>query len=470
MRGMMSFPQTIFREYDIRGIVPDEIDEKFAYTLGQAFGTYMIERSKKVLAIGSDCRPSSPELKKALIAGLNSTGCDTIDVGVIPTPLLYYALYKLDVDGGVQITASHNPSEFNGFKLCDGKEALYGDAIRSFHTRMSKGEFATGKGHAQKYPNLMTDYLDEITRNIHMKQRRLKVVIDAGNGTAGPLAPELYRRLGCDVIELYTEMDGTFPNHHPDPVVPENLVDLIRTVKESGADLGIAFDGDSDRIGVVDENGKIIWGDRLLILYARDVLSRNPGAVIIYEVKCTMLLEEEIQKYGGTPLMWKAGHSLIKAKMKETGALLAGEMSGHMFFKERFYGYDDAIYAGARLLEILSQRDEPLSSLLADLPETYASPELRISCPDDIKFQVVHEIVNYYKTQTHLKVIDVDGARVEFQEGWGLIRASNTQPALVLRFEAKTRHALNTIKEHMVTRLKEIFESHRISTADFDHI
>ncbi len=451
----MKVNRLIFREYDIRGVVGTDIDETFAYHLGRAFARKATEHGAKTIAVGYDCRLTSPMLKDALIQGLNHSGLDVIDIGVVPTPLLYYALFNLPVEGGVQITASHNPPEFNGFKLCIGKETLYGEGIQTIRAIMEKEDYPDGKGEARGDRELIDRYIDEVRRTIQMGDRPLKVVVDAGNGTAGPVAPRLYRALGCEVVELYTDMDGTFPNHHPDPVVLENLKDLQQKVLETGADLGIGFDGDADRIGVIDESGRVIWGDQLLMIYARDLLARIPGAKIIFEVKCTMLLEEDIRKRGGVPIMWKAGHSLIKAKMLEEGALLAGEMSGHMFFKERFYGYDDAIYAGARLLEILSKTNEPLSALLKDLPTTYSTPEIRVACDDTVKFQVVERVVDAFKTRGH-RVITVDGARVVYEDGWGLLRASNTQPALVLRFEALSEEALKRIQRDFEMELRRI--------------
>lgn len=449
----------IFREYDIRGIVGKDLDEPFAYHLGKAFGSLSIVQGRKAIAVGRDCRLSSATLFRSLADGLNHSGCDVVDLGVIPTPMLYYALHVLNVDGGVQITASHNPPEFNGFKLCSGQETLYGQAIQEVRKVMEEEQYESGKGVLLTEPGLQRRYIQDIVSRLHMGPRPLRVAVDAGNGTAGPVAPELYRQLGCEVIELYTQMDGTFPNHHPDPVVPENLRELRNIVISKEAALGIGFDGDADRLGVVDDSGGIIWGDHLLILYARDILSRNPGASVIFEVKCTMLLEKEIRKHGGIPLMWKAGHSLIKAKMKETNALLAGEMSGHMFFKERYLGFDDAIYAGARLLEILSHDFQPLSALLKDLPRTYSTPEIRVNCPDNIKFHVVNEALKHFKNKG-LEVIDVDGARIQYEDGWGLVRASNTQPALVLRFEAFSERSLAWIQGNFEEVLRNIMESY----------
>lgn len=456
----MQVNSAIFREYDIRGIVGRDIDETFAYHLGRAFAVKAIDARARTVAVGYDCRQSSPMLKTALIKGLNDSGLDVIDVGIVPTPLLYYALFARPVDGGIQVTASHNPGEFNGFKLCIGKETLYGPQIQEVREIMENETYTdTGrKGKTTEDSRLIEDYLEEVARQIRMGDRKLRVVVDAGNGTAGPVAPRLFRRLGCEVIELYTDMDGTFPNHHPDPVVLENLKDLQQKVLETGADLGIGFDGDADRIGVIDESGRVIWGDHLLMIYARELLSRTPGAKIIFEVKCTMLLEADIRSRGGVPIMWKAGHSLIKAKMLEEGALLAGEMSGHMFFKDRYYGYDDAIYAGARLLEILSHTHEPLSALLKDLPTTFSTPEIRVTLDDRIKFDVVKKVIDTFR-RLGKKVITVDGARVVYDDGWGLLRASNTQPALVLRFEALSEDALKRIQKEFENVLRDVLRS-----------
>jgi phosphomannomutase/phosphoglucomutase len=435
----------VFREYDIRGVVGSDIDETFAYTLGRAFGTYVRRRDRRVLAVGRDCRHSSEPLFRALARGLQASGCDVVDVGVVPTPLLYFSLFVLPVQGGVQITASHNPPEFNGFKLCVGKDTLYGPQIQEVRRLMETEDFVEGTGTLRTEPGIIEQYIQHVLDNLNMGPRRVRVVVDAGNGTAGPVAPVLYERMGCAVTPLYCEMDGSFPNHHPDPVVPENIRDLRAKVLEVGADLGIGFDGDADRIGVVDERGEIIWGDQLLIIFARDLLSIQRDVPVIFEVKCTLLLEREIERLHGIPVMWKAGHSLIKAKMRELAAPLAGEMSGHMFFGDRYFGYDDAIYAGARLLEILSHSSQPLSAFLADLPKTYATPEIRVACPDEVKFRVVERVTDHFR-RSGRPIVDVDGVRVKYEDGWGLVRASNTQPALVLRFEALSEEALRRIQ------------------------
>jgi phosphomannomutase / phosphoglucomutase len=362
---------------------------------------------------------------------------------MVPTPVLYYTAHTKEVDGGVMITGSHNPPDHNGFKICLGKSTLFGSQIQEIRAIAELGEFDKGEGEVFTM-DVLEDYVQDIAGSISMGDRKLKVSLDAGNGMGGVTAVPFYKDLGIELIELYTEPDSTFPNHHPDPTVIENLADVITSVRENGSDIGIAFDGDGDRIGIVDETGRIIWGDELMVLLSRSVLAENPGVTIIGEVKCSQTLFDDIEKHGGNPLMWKAGHSLIKAKMKETGAALAGEMSGHIFFADRFYGFDDATYAGARVLEILSRTDKKLSELLSDLPKTASTPELRVDCPDEKKFEVVESIARKY-SGSH-DVITMDGARIKFTDGWGLVRASNTQAILVLRFEAGTEERLNDIR------------------------
>jgi len=400
------------------------------------FGTLAREHDARLVSVGRDCRTTSDAYAEALRGGIASTGVDVLDIGVVPTPLVYFSLFHWNLDGGIQITGSHNPSDYNGFKVCLGRESLHGAGIQDLRRRMEDGVVVSGSGSVTARA-VIPPYIDFVTGNVGSLARPIRVVVDAGNGTAGPIAPELYRRLGADVDELYCEMDGRFPNHHPDPTVPENMEALIARVRETRADLGIAFDGDSDRIGVVSGSGRIIWGDELLVLYARDVLARNPGAVIVSEVKCSQRLYDDIARHGGRGIMWKAGHSLLKAKMKETGALLGGEMSGHIFFKERYFGYDDAIYSGARLLEILATTGRSVDDLLGDLPPSHTTPEIRVDCSDDLKFEVAARVRDHFKS-TGAEIVDVDGVRVKFPNGWGLLRASNTQPVLVMRFEAET--------------------------------
>jgi phosphomannomutase/phosphoglucomutase len=442
----MKVPGNIFREYDVRGLVDSELTDDFVVAFGKAFGTYARGRNCKTVAVGRDVRLSADRFFGKFVEGLLSTGCDAVDVGVMPTPLLYFSLFQLPVDSGVMITASHNPSEYNGFKLCIGKETIYGQEIQKVRQLMEKGEYITGKGSLRTEPDMIGRYQEYVRSRIHL-QKPVKCVIDAGNGTGALVAPQLLKSLGCDVTELYCTPDGRFPNHHPDPTIPENLVDLIRTVKEQKAEVGLAFDGDSDRLGVVDENGNILWGDQILIIFARDALKRRGHGTVIFEVKCSKTLDEEVRKAGGTPIMWKAGHSLIKGKMKETGALLAGEMSGHLFFADEYFGYDDALYAAARMVRILSESEIPLSQFLKDVRKTFTTPEIRVDCPDETKFQVVDAVKRHYEGK--YPIIDVDGVRVSFGDGWGLVRASNTQPALVLRFEADTEARLREIRSEV---------------------
>ena len=440
----------IFREYDIRGRVPEELNRDTAYRLGQCFGAYYQSFGAKRISLGRDCRLSSPELRQGVMEGMMDAGIHVIDVGMVPTPLLYFSLHHSDVDGGIQITGSHNPPEYNGFKICLGKTTIYGEEIQELRRIGESGSFPKGKGSVEA-KEVIQPYGEEILKRIRCGQVARKVVLDAGNGVAGLVAPELYSRMGIEVEKLFCEPDGRFPNHHPDPTLPGNLKHLIQKVSDTSADLGIAFDGDADRIGVVDRKGKILWGDQLMIIFSRDLLKRHPGAKIIGEVKCSQVLYDDIRKHGGVPIMWKAGHSLIKGKMKEEGALLAGEMSGHLFFAERYFGYDDAIYAGARLLEILTTEHKELEELLAGVPTLVSTPEIRIDCPDDQKFQIVADLASEFKRQ--YQVIDVDGARVVFKGGWGLIRASNTQPVLVLRFEAENQKTLQEIQKIFMDKL-----------------
>ena len=442
----------LFREYDIRGRVPEELNQETAYRLGQCFGAYYRGFGAKRISLGRDCRLSSPELRLGVLEGMMDAGMDVKDLGMVPTPLLYFSLHHLHVDGGIQITGSHNPPEYNGFKICLGKTTIYGEEIQKLRRIGESGSFPKGKGSVETR-EVIRPYREEVLKRIRCGQKARKVVLDAGNGVAGLVAPELYARMGVEVEELFCEPDGLFPNHHPDPTLPENLRHLVQRVSDTSADLGIAFDGDADRIGVVDRKGKTLWGDQLMIIFSRDLLKRHPGAKIIGEVKCSQVLYDDIRKNGGVPIMWKAGHSLIKAKMKEEGALLAGEMSGHLFFAERYFGYDDAIYAGARLLEILTNENKELDELLAGVPSLVSTPEIRLDCPDDQKFQIVADLASEFKKQ--YQVIDVDGARVVFEGGWGLIRASNTQPVLVLRFEAEDQKTLQEIQKIFMNKLAE---------------
>jgi phosphomannomutase/phosphoglucomutase len=404
-----------------------------------------------VVSVGRDCRLTSEGYATAVAAGLRASGLDVVDLGVCPTPLMYFSLFHWGLDGGIQVTGSHNPADYNGFKLCLGTEAMHGSQIQDLRRRLEAGRFRQGAGRFEER-QVVPVYQDWVVDNVGPLARPIAVVVDAGNGAAGPVAPAIYRRLGATVRELYTTMDGRFPNHHPDPTVEENMADLIGAVRADGAEVGIAFDGDADRIGVVDARGRIVWGDELLVLYARDVLARNPGAVIVSEVKCSQRLFDDVAAHGGMALMWKAGHSLVKAKMRESGALLGGEMSGHIFFKERYFGYDDAIYAGARLLEVLGRSGRRVDELLADLPPSHTTPEIRVECSDERKFAVADRVRDHLRTAGYPLNV-VDGVRVRFPRGWGLVRASNTQPVLVMRFEAETEADLasyRTLVEEVV--------------------
>lgn len=444
----------IFREYDIRGIADRDLTDDCVVLLGRAIGTYFRKRGKSRMTVGRDVRLSSERIHARFIEGLLACGIDVLDVGECPTPLLYYSLYRLNPDGGVMITGSHNPSEYNGLKVAVGRSTIHGAEIQEIGRLAERGEFHTGSGRLEQAP-LMDDYFAELEQSVRLKSD-LKIVVDCGNGAASLLADKLYTALGCTVHALYCEADGRFPNHHPDPTVAENLEDLAEEVRRRGADVGIAFDGDADRIGVVDERGGILWGDDLMIVFSRNILEAHPGATIVAEVKCSKRLYNEIERLGGKAIMWKAGHSLIKSKMAEENALLGGEMSGHMFFRDRHYGYDDAIYAGARLLEILSASGRKLSEGLADLPETYSTPEIRVDCPERIKFQVVEKAREYFSKR--FRTIQVDGVRIEFSDGWGLVRASNTQPVLVLRFEADTQQRLREIRSLVEEKVQELVE------------
>jgi len=455
----------IFREYDIRGVVGRDLTPELAERIGRAYGSLAVRAGAKAVAVGRDGRTSAMQMRAALLKGLLGCGLDVVDIGVCPTPLLYYALFTLPVGGGVMITASHNPPEYNGFKLCLGKDSMHGEAIQALKDDIDKGDFVTGQGTVSEHP-IIPDYMAYIkTSFAHVKAGKLHVVVDCGNGMGGLVGPAALRLLGCRVTGMYEEVDGLFPNHDPDPTVEGNLKDLIKKVRETKADAGIAYDGDADRIGAVDEHGNILWGDKLLVLYARDILTAKPGSTVISEVKASQILYDDIRRRGGRPIMWKTGHSLIKAKMKTEKAALAGEMSGHMFFADRYFGYDDAIYASCRLIEILAAAARPLSGLLSDLPTTSVTPEIRVNCPDAGKFDLVTKVKarlmeraksgNQPKELKIREVITIDGVRVVFEDGWGLIRASNTQPALVLRFEASSPERLTAIRTMIETELAD---------------
>jgi phosphomannomutase/phosphoglucomutase len=441
----------IFREYDIRGVVDKDLTPDIVRRLGRGFGTRMAQLDRKELVVGRDGRLSSEGLEEALIEGLLSTGCNVVTLGLCPTPVYYFSVFHLDKDGGMMVTGSHNPPEFNGFKVSVGRSTIFGEEIQNLRRSIETGGFVAGKGSLSK-GEIIRPYQDHIKKNIHV-EKKLKVVIDAGNGTAGVVAGPLLRDLGCELEELYCEVDGRFPNHFPDPTIPENLKDLIERVTKTRADVGIGYDGDADRIGVVDDQGNIIWGDQLMILFSREILRNKKGTTFVAEVKCSQNLFNDIEKHGGKAMMWRTGHSLIKEKMREEKAVLGGEMSGHIFFADRYFGYDDAVYASCRLIELLSKTDKKLSQLLSDVPKTFITPEIRVDCPDEIKFKVV-ETVKEALRRDH-PVIDVDGVRVRFEDGWGLVRASNTQPALVLRFEALTQDRLNELKEFVEKKVQE---------------
>lgn len=457
----------LFREYDLRGIVGQELTESIAEQVGRAYCTYVSARGVKTISVGRDGRLSSPMLHQALLRGLLAGGLNVIDLGICPSPLVYFSLFTLPVDGGIMITGSHNAAEYNGFKVCIGQEAIYGDSIQELRCVFESGQFISGTGTLSEHPILL-DYLNYLKKSFSsVKAERLHVVIDCGNGVAALVARQALELMGCKVTGLYCDLDGRFPNHHPDPTVSENLSDLIHAVKHHKADVGIGYDGDADRIGTVDEQGEILWGDRLMVVYSRDVLATQRGATIISEVKASQSLYDDIAKHGGRPIMWKTGHSLIKAKMKQESAVLAGEMSGHMFFADRYFGYDDAIYASCRLIEILAKGTQPLSALVADLPKTVVTPEIRVDMPDAVKFEVVRRIrarlEKYFEAKQGIgpsmlvlrDLVTIDGVRAVFEHGWGLIRASNTQPALVLRFEAISTEWMNVIRGIIESELAE---------------
>ena len=443
---------TIFREYDIRGIADVELLSPGIEQLGRAIGTYIGRKLGKKINVGRDVRLSSKRLRDALVAGLTSAGCDVTDIGEVPTPLLYYSVQHLGCDAGVMITGSHNPAEYNGFKMMSSAGAVFGADIQELRRMIEAGDFDSGQGTVRDV-DVVTPYIDEVAGQFQFS-RPVKVVLDAGNGAAGPTMHRLLERLNVQATELFFDMDGTFPNHHPDPTVEHNLDHLKQAVAQSGAELGIAFDGDGDRIGAIDETGTVVWGDYLLLIYAREILSRKPGATFIGEVKCSQVMYDEIAKLGGRGIMYKTGHSLIKTKMKEEHAELAGEMSGHMFFKDRYYGFDDALYAACRLIEIVANSGEPLSAQTRDLPAMVTTPEIRVDTFDEVKFDIVSRVLDHFR-RTH-QVVDVDGARVLFGDGWGLVRASNTQPVLVMRFEARTPEQLTEYRKQVETVVERV--------------
>ncbi|WP_031481472.1 phosphomannomutase/phosphoglucomutase [Maridesulfovibrio frigidus] len=451
---MKKMNREIFRAYDIRGVVDKDFDDEWVENLGRACGTWFINKGWDRAVIGHDCRHSSPAYQAAILRGLNKSGVDVLFLDLVPSPAFYFAAKKLNYKAGVMITASHNPPEFNGFKIWGEDTTIHSGDIQEIFDIMASGKFAEGSGMAS-FHNIVPYYIEDLLSGIKLK-RPVKVVLDGGNGAGGHIALELLRQAGAEVVPLYCDPDGDFPNHHPDPVVEAYMGDLLEAVVEHGAEAGIGLDGDADRIGAVDETGKLMPGDRLLAIYARDMLRKNPGEMVVADVKCSQLLFEDIDKHGGKPLMAKTGHSIMKAKMAETGAGLGGEMSGHIFFADRFYGFDDGLYAALRLIEILSQEEAPLSQMLEDWPETFFTPELRIDCPEKIKFDLVDLATEQFKTE--YDVIDIDGARIVFADGWALVRASNTQAALTLRFEASTPERLTEIRhivESLLSRLSD---------------
>lgn len=432
----------IFREYDIRGLVGKDLTPETVELIGKAVGTRIKRDGGKTISLGWDVRASSLQFREVLSKGMLSTGCDVIDIGLVPTPVSYFSLHHLKPDGGVMITGSHNPPEFNGFKVSSGLHSLYGKDIQKLLESIQKNDFEKGAGKLSQQ-NVSEAYMEKICSIIKFS-RSVKVIVDGGNGCFGLVGPQLLKKMGLKPIEIYCEPDGRFPNHHPDPTIPKYMADLIAKVKSENAELGIGFDGDADRIGVIDDRGNMLWGDQLLILFARDILKRQPGSTIVGEVKCSQTLFDDIKKNGGTPVMAPAGHSLIKKKMRETNAVLAGEMSGHICFSDNYYGYDDSIFAACRILQIVASSKQKLSQMLADVPKTFSTPEIRVDCPDDQKFKIVKEITEYFRSR--FEVVDIDGVRILFDGGWGLIRASNTQPVLVLRFEAMSQKKLTEFK------------------------
>ena len=442
----------IFREYDIRGVVEKDFPEEVVINLGKAFGTYVREKGGKTLSLSGDVRISTPMLKKAFAKGLMAAGVDVIDVGIVPTPVNYYSMFILDVDGAVQITGSHNPSDMNGIKLSFDKKAVYGKDIQYLKSIIEKDAYATGSGNFTE-KEILEDYKQMVISKIKL-DRPVKLVMDCGNATAGLVAPDIYKAIGCDVTELYSEVDGTFPNHHPDPTVKKNLTDLIAEVKKGDYDFGIAFDGDADRVGIVDDRGEIIFADYIMILMLDEIFEKYPGTGVVFDVKCSQALEERIVEKGGKPIMWKTGHSLIKQKMKDEGLPFSGEMSGHIFIKDEYFGYDDAIYVGTRFARMVSRSKESLSARMARLPKYFSTPEMRLNCENDqVKFEIAEKAAEYFKD--NYQCIDVDGVRIKFGDGWGLVRKSNTQPVIVTRFEAKTEARLNEIKNLVLSKLQE---------------
>ncbi len=465
--------EKIFREYDIRGIVEKEIDKDIAFQIGKSFGTLLRTSNPKAkcVSVGRDVRLSSGELSAGIIDGIISTGINVYDIGICPTPLQYFSIYHLDLDGGIMVTGSHNPPEYNGFKISIGKDTIYGQYIQKLKEIMLNREVINSnrKGRISTY-NIIDAYKEYLMQEFsYLKDpqyKKLKIVVDAGNGTAGLVAPPILESIGCDVIKLYCEPDGRFPNHHPDPTVIEYIKDLISTTKETGAEIGVGYDGDADRIGIVDKNGKIIWGDLLMIVLSRELLKNNPGAKIIGDVKCSQIMFDDIERNGGIPIMWKTGHSLVKQKMKEENAIIAGEFSGHIFIADRYFGFDDAIYTTLRLIEIMKKKGKGLNDLISDIPALYNTPEIRLECPEERKKDIIRKIISKFteykgKGTCNYKIKDInttDGIRITFERGWGLIRASNTQPVVVLRIEAEDEESMNCYRAFLEDEFKNILE------------
>ena len=445
--------KNIFRQYDIRGLVDKDLTAESVYLLGKGFGTYLRDKGLKTVAIGGDVRHSSIGFKSSYAKGLVDVGCDVFDVGILATPTLYFSIFKLKTDAGVMITGSHNPPEYNGFKMNIGVTgSIYGDDILKIYDIIKEKNFARGVGSLTKKMNMIKEYQDYIIKNIKL-DRPVKVLLDSGNGAGGPIAPAIFKGIGADVVDIYSKPDGNFPNHHPDPTVVEYMQDLIQQVVEGGFELGIGLDGDADRIGVVDENGEMLFGDEIMNIFARDFLVDNPGQKVVADVKTSKTFYDDIAKRGGVPIMYKTGHSMIKEKMSSDKILLGGEMSGHIFFKDRYLGFDDAIYASCRFMEILAKADKPVSKLLEDIPKMVSTPEIRVDCPDEIKFDLVEKVKNSFIADG-CEVIDIDGMRLNFPDGWGLLRPSNTQPVLVLRFEAKTQKKCDKIQKLVEDRIE----------------
>jgi phosphomannomutase len=458
----MQFSPSIFKAYDVRGIVPATLNETVAEALGRAFGMMARKEGETAVAVGRDGRLSGPSLAAALVRGLQSAGVDVIDIGQSTTPMLYFAASTLCASG-IQVTGSHNPKDYNGFKMVLAGRAIYGEEIQALRQHMEDGAGAAATGGNVRNVNILAPYRDRIVQDVKLA-RPMKIVVDCGNGVAGASAPGIFRALGCEVIELFSEVDGNFPNHHPDPSKPENLKDLIAAISQHGAELGLAFDGDGDRLGIITRGGNNIYPDRQLMLFARDVLSRVPGGTILFDVKCTQRLAPAITEAGGVPLMYKTGHSLIKAKMKEVGSPLGGEMSGHIFFKERWFGFDDGTYAGARLLEILSRAADP-SAVLDGLPTSFSTPELNVTCAEGEPHALVQQLVQRASFAAPAQVSTIDGVRVDWPDGFGLIRASNTTPVLVLRFEGQTQEALHRIEQDMLALLRQVKPDAQVGAA-----